>query len=214
MSVAVNHRISPCYEWNKNRHRSRSENDCESCGKPAGGRRKRPRKLAASDINSISSTSSGSRRTLVWPRSRRLPGASVSGFTNCSPQLPCPGLAPANRLPPQKPSPNPGNGTPRENVRENYPAVVASAAGLSAMLVWAGPHCFRQRAGFSALVNGCSFPFAAVPLFRSRKVTATWRFSRPELSKICANGVFEGGFGGWLCGQPPKWRRAISSFSR
>ena len=148
MSVAVNHRISPCYEWNKNRHRSRSENDCESCGKPAGGRRKRPRKLAGSDINSINSTSSGSKETPVWPRSRRLPGASGLGFMNCWPRLPCPGLAPANRLPPQRPSPNPGNGRPRENVRENYRAVVARAAGSSAMLGWAGPHCVGQRSGF------------------------------------------------------------------
>ena len=148
MSVAVNHRISPCYEWNKNRHRSRSENDCESCGKPAGGRRKRPRKLAASDINSISSTSSGSKGTPVWPRSRRLPGASGLGFMNCWPRLPCPELAPANCLPSQRPSPNPGNGRPGENVRENYRAVVARAAGSSAMLGWAGPHCVGQRSGF------------------------------------------------------------------
>jgi hypothetical protein len=156
VSVPVNHRISPCYEWNKNRHRSRSENDCENCGKPAGGHRKRPPKLAASDISSISSTSLGSKETPVWPRSKRLPGASGLGFTNCSPRLLCLGLAPANRLPPQRPNPNPGNGRPREAVKENYRAVVARPAGSSAMLVWAGPHCFGQRAGFSALVNGCS----------------------------------------------------------
>ena len=153
MSVAVNHRISPCYEWNKNRHRSRSENDCESCGKPAGGRRKRPRKLAASDINSISSTSSGSKETPVWPRSRRLPGASGLGFMNCWPRLPCPGLAPANRLPPQRPSPNPGNGRPGENVRENYHAVVARPAGSSAMLVWGRTTLRRATTGISALAH-------------------------------------------------------------
>jgi hypothetical protein len=51
-------------------------------------------------------------------------------------------------LPPQRPSPNPGNGRPKENVRENYRAVVARAAGSSAMLGWAGPHCVGQRSGF------------------------------------------------------------------
>jgi hypothetical protein len=33
-------------------------------------------------------------------------------------------------LPPQRPSPSPGNGRPGENVRENYRAVVARAAGF------------------------------------------------------------------------------------
>ena len=137
VSVPVNRRISPCYEWNKNWHRSHSANDCANCGTPADGHRKRPRKLAASVISSISSTSSGSKETPVWPRSKRSPGASAWGFTNCSPRLPGPGLAHANRLPPQRPSPNPGNGRPRENVRENYRAVVAMPAGSSAMRVWA-----------------------------------------------------------------------------
>ena len=137
VSVPVNRRISPCYEWNNNWHRSPSANDCASCGTPAGGHRKRPQKLAASDISSISSTSSGSKETPVWPRSKRSPGASGWGFTNCSPRLPGPALAPANRLPPQRPGPNPGNGRPGENVRENYRAVVAMPAGSSAMRVWA-----------------------------------------------------------------------------
>jgi hypothetical protein len=59
-------------------------------------------------------------------------------------------------LPPQRPNPNPGNGRPREAVKENYRAVVARAAWSSALLVWVEPHLFGQPPGVSELINGCS----------------------------------------------------------
>jgi len=97
VSGDVNHRISPCHEW-KNRRQRDSGNGCENCGKPAGGRRRKPRNLATSAIRCISFMNSGLRRIpdcLPW---RRLPRVLGWRFTSCSLPLRRLGPRPASVL--------------------------------------------------------------------------------------------------------------------